>query len=120
MGLSGVEPATSALPLSYNHHWLSPDDFGLLICCCFNYCLSFLYRIPYDPNTIPVVLCRYLDSARKCLCGTACFEAFLHYIATLDLHKVSATVTAVDQAGTTRIPIELFLCSARCLKLWRM
>ena len=79
----------------------------------------FFYRIPYEPSTVPVMLCRYLDSAKQCLCGAACFEAFLHYIATMDLHKVSTTVIAVDKTGNTRTPVELFLCSARCLKLWR-
>lgn len=78
------------------------------------------FRIPYDPYSLTVVLCHYLDSAKKCLCGKACFDSYLHYIATIDLHKVSATVTAVDKSGATKAPIEAFLCSARCLKLWKM
>jgi len=66
------------------------------------------------------MLCHYLDSAKKCLCGVACFQAYLHYIASLDLHQVSATVTSVDKSGTTKVPIEAFLCSAKCLKLWKL
>lgn len=80
---------------------------------------NFYSRLSYDPQTVPVMLCHYLDSAKKCLCNKACFEVYLHYIAGLDLHKVSTTVTAVDQMGSTRVPIELFLCSAKCLKLWK-
>ncbi len=75
-------------------------------------------RLPYNPETLPVIMCHYLDSAKKCLCGTACLEAYLHYIASLSLHKVSAIVVAIDQVGSTSVPIELFLCSAKCLKLW--
>ena len=82
--------------------------------------LSSVFRLPYDPYTLPVMLCHYLDGAKKCLCGTACFQAYLHYIASLDLHKVSATVTAVDKNGLTKVPVEAFLCSARCLKLWKL
>ena len=78
-----------------------------------------LYRLPYSTQTIPVVLCHYLDSSKKCICGMHCFDAYLHYIAKLDLSKVSASLTSVDQSGTTSVPIELFLCSAKCLKLWK-
>lgn len=96
------------------------DLTHLLLMCTYNYSLlSFFYRILYDPQSIPVTLCHYLDSAKKCLCGVSCFQAYLHYIAKLDLHKVSSIVTAVDQNGLTSIPIELYLCSAKCLKLWR-
>lgn len=78
------------------------------------------HRLNYDPYTVPITLCHYLDSAKKCLCGTACFSAYLHYIAPLDLHRVSATVTAVDRQGNTRASVEAFLCSAKCLRLWRL
>ena len=94
--------------------------------CLYNNLLVFTLlfplgpRISYDPYCLPVVLCHYLDSAKKCLCGTACFQAYLHYIAYLDLHKVSATITAVDKSGTVRVPVEAFLCSAKCLKLWKL
>ena len=67
-----------------------------------------------------MVLCHYLDSAKKCLCGRPCFEAYLHYIANLDLHKVSATVIAIDTSGTTKVPVEAFLCNAKCLKNWKL
>ena len=85
--------------------------YNIHVCTC---------RLAYDPYTVPVTLCHYLDSARKCLCGTACFSAFLHYIALLDLHKVAATVTAVDKQGSVHAPVEAFLCSAKCLRLWRL
>ena len=77
-------------------------------------------RLPYDPYILPVTLCHYLDSAKKCLCGRACFSAYLHYIAPLDLHRVAATVTATDKQGSTRASVEVFLCSAKCLRLWRL
>ena len=77
------------------------------------------HKIPYCPYSLPVVLCHYLDAARRCVCGNACFTAFLQYIASLDMHKISATVTAIDTHGTTTVPVEAFLCSAKCLKLWR-
>lgn len=77
-------------------------------------------RIPYDPYTLPVVLCHFLDAAKKCLCGKPCMEAYLHYVATLNLHKVSGTITATDKNGTTSVPVEAFLCSAKCQKLWKL
>ena len=95
----------------YNSYWVHISD---------TISLSSIFRLPYDPYTLPVMLCHYLDGAKKCLCGTACFQAYLHYIASLDLHKVSATVTAVDKNGLTKVPVEAFLCSARCLKLWKL
>lgn len=79
---------------------------------------SLVSRVTYSPETVPVVLCHYLDSAKRCVCGTACFAAFLHYIASMDLQRVSTGLTAVDKQGSTSVPVELFLCSARCLKLW--
>ena len=75
-------------------------------------------RIPYDATFVPVVLCHHLDLAKKCLCGNACFDVYIHHVASLSLHKVAATVTAVDRQGTVTVPVEMFLCKANCLKLW--
>ena len=47
-------------------------------------------------------------------------DSYLHYVATLSLHKVSATVTAVDKSGSITVPVEAFLCSAKCHKLWQL
>jgi LRR-repeat protein 1 len=77
------------------------------------------YKLPYDPQTLPIMLCHYLDSAKKCICGKACFDAYLHYVANLQLHKVASTVTSINSHGLNQVPIELFLCSAKCLKLWK-
>ena len=80
---------------------------------------SLLHRIPYDATFVPVIMCHYLDSARKCLCGSACFEVYLHHMAALNLRHIAATVTAVDKEGTLTVPVEMFLCRARCLKFWK-
>lgn len=80
---------------------------------------SLVCRIAYNATFVPVVMCHYLDSARKCLCGSACFEVYLHHMAALNLRHVAATVTAVDKDGTLTVPVEMFLCRARCLKLWK-
>lgn len=106
--------------VTYAHKRYELLDVCSTIHPLYNLQLHFRHRIPYDPYSLPVMLCHYLDSAKKCLCGTACFQSYLHYIANLDLHKVSATVTAVDQNGTTKVPVEAFLCSAKCLKLWKL
>lgn len=80
---------------------------------------SLVRRVAYDATFVPVVMCHYLDSAHKCLCGSACFEVYLHHMAALSLRNVAATVTAVSKDGTLTVPVEMFLCKARCLKLWK-
>ncbi|XP_070577246.1 leucine-rich repeat protein 1-like [Ptychodera flava] len=72
------------------------------------------YRLPYNENEIPKPLCDYLDSAKRCLCGTPCFQSSVHYLARADLHRVASTVISLDQRGRVHAPIEAFLCSQRC------
>ncbi|XP_078001105.1 leucine-rich repeat protein 1-like [Glandiceps talaboti] len=71
-------------------------------------------RLPYSESDIPKPLCDYLDSAKRCLCGSPCFESSVRYLARVSLHRLAHTVTSLDHAGRTHAPIEAFLCSQRC------
>ncbi|XP_006825268.1 leucine-rich repeat protein 1-like [Saccoglossus kowalevskii] len=70
--------------------------------------------LSYDENEIPKPLCDYLDSMKKCLCGSPCFESCVHFLARVNLHRLAHTVTSLDHTGRTNAPLEAYLCSQRC------
>ncbi|XP_041353671.1 leucine-rich repeat protein 1-like [Gigantopelta aegis] len=92
---------------------MSQLTFPTLVECCARSIKK--YRVPYTDEDLFPQLCQYLDSARHCWCGNYCFQCCARYIATVDLRRVSATVTAWDNVGTKLVPVEAFLCSQNCL-----
>ena len=80
------------------------------------FCVNF--RIPYTGEDVGDLV-SYLDSAKKCLCGSYCFESFVHYLYRLDLRRVATNLTAVDLSGRMHAPAEAFLCSQSCLERYQ-
>lgn len=72
-------------------------------------------RLKYDAETIPRGLVKYLDSARYCDCGGACFENHVHAFLEFDFRRVSER--CVFSAGSYA-PVECYFCSARCMRSW--
>ncbi|KAL5009047.1 hypothetical protein ScPMuIL_014628 [Solemya velum] len=72
-------------------------------------------RVPYNEDVLLLSLCKYLDAARQCLCGTFCFRCSIRYTSLINLTVISTTVTAIDNSGRKCVPIEAFHCSTKCL-----
>lgn len=68
-------------------------------------------RINYDASLIPNTLVQYLDSAKYCVCGTACFQYFLRKIIHFDLNS---TTCSVKSSNNSIVPYDCFFCSLNC------
>ena len=75
--------------------------------------LLVFFRHPYTADDVGPLM-SYLNSAKFCLCGSPCFQYSFHYAAKLNLHKVTASATAVDIHGKMWAPMDGYLCSQKC------
>ncbi|ENN70671.1 hypothetical protein YQE_00124, partial [Dendroctonus ponderosae] len=73
-------------------------------------------RISYPKGSIPLTLADYLDYAKYCVCGKACFTVFFRQTHNLLLANISETVnTSANEA--VHVPIDCYFCSLRCFSL---
>lgn len=72
-----------------------------------------LMRIPYTPCDLPRTLINYLDNARYCVCGRACFEVYIKHTQMLLLESI-ADHLAISADGSMYIPMECYCCSLKC------
>ena len=84
------------------------------------YVFYVIDRVRFSRECVPGDLFDMLTAAKQCLCGSACFRSFVHYLARLDLHRVAASVTGIDTTGRTHAPCEAFLCSKKCLDRYQL
>lgn len=66
----------------------------------------------YSAATLPATVVSYLDAAKYCVCGSACFEVFLRQPNRLRLGSVAETYSLLDSGHF--VPIDCFFCSRRC------
>uniref|UniRef100_A0A803VPU5 Uncharacterized protein n=1 Tax=Ficedula albicollis TaxID=59894 RepID=A0A803VPU5_FICAL len=71
-------------------------------------------RIPYGCHLLPSHLCKDLEVAKTCLCGSACLSSFIQITVTMNLHHVAHTVVLVDNMGGTEAPVLCYFCSLDC------
>ncbi|XP_012252556.2 leucine-rich repeat protein 1 isoform X2 [Athalia rosae] len=72
-------------------------------------------RLNYDAETIPHILVKYLNGARFCDCGGACFENHVYAKFELDLRRISESCIFSTQFC---IPLDCFFCSMKCTRFW--
>ncbi|NXQ20409.1 LLR1 protein, partial [Peucedramus taeniatus] len=72
------------------------------------------HRIPYGCQLLPSHLCRDLEVAKTCRCGSACLSSFIQITVTMNLHHVAHTVVLVDNMGGTDAPVLCYFCSLHC------
>ncbi|XP_066257225.1 leucine-rich repeat protein 1 [Euwallacea similis] len=73
-------------------------------------------RIPYPKGTLPITIIDYLDNAKYCVCGKACFNVFVRQTHNLLLSSISETVCTVAN-DEIFVPIDCYFCSLRCFSL---
>ncbi|XP_028994452.1 leucine-rich repeat protein 1 [Betta splendens] len=71
-------------------------------------------RISYGPHIIPALLCRDLELAKSCDCGSVCINFYIKTAVSMNLHQVSHTVVLVDDMGGTDAPVQQHFCSLAC------
>ncbi|NWU34019.1 LLR1 protein, partial [Hylia prasina] len=72
------------------------------------------HRIPYGCHLLPSHLCKDLEVAKTCRCGSACLSSFIQITVTMNLHHVAHTVVLVDNMGGTDAPVLCYFCSLDC------
>ncbi|KAL2304140.1 hypothetical protein Nmel_009434 [Mimus melanotis] len=73
-----------------------------------------LTLIPYGCHLLPSHLCKDLEVAKTCRCGSACLSSFIQITVTMNLHHVAHTVVLVDNMGGTEAPVLCYFCSLDC------
>ncbi|KRT86037.1 hypothetical protein AMK59_1264 [Oryctes borbonicus] len=76
------------------------------------------YKLHYAPGTIPATLIRYLERAKYCICGKACFDVFILGVDRLYLQAIAKNYTHTSESP--RIPISCHFCSVHCLMKYKM
>ncbi|XP_017883672.1 leucine-rich repeat protein 1 [Ceratina calcarata] len=73
---------------------------------------SFLKtRCPYDASIIPYTLVKYLDNAKYCICGDACFQYYARKFVDFSLNAIASNIKS---SGNATIPFDCYFCSIRC------
>ncbi|XP_017784051.1 PREDICTED: leucine-rich repeat protein 1 [Nicrophorus vespilloides] len=70
-------------------------------------------RLSYNCETLPLTVIKWLDLAKYCVCGKACFDQFIKHPHMLSLSSVSKNIS-VSAAGIFYVPMECYLCSIKC------
>ncbi|XP_017789934.1 PREDICTED: leucine-rich repeat protein 1 [Habropoda laboriosa] len=74
---------------------------------------SFLKtRCSYDASIIPFTLVKYLDEAKYCVCGNACFHCYIQKF--VDFH-LNIVATVIKSSGNITVPFDCYFCSIRCI-----
>lgn len=87
----------------------------LAVCCLKEYSAKAVlgYQLRYSVENLPGTLIRYLELAKYCTCGKACFDIFIPSNDTLYLNTIAKNYTLSSET-TIRIPISCYFCSIRC------
>lgn len=67
---------------------------------------------------VPKILQNYFNSAKICLCGSACFESRVTILARIDLRRVSPIVVIDENIFVASVPAEVHFCSKKCYVLF--
>ncbi|XP_076291257.1 leucine-rich repeat 47 [Lasioglossum baleicum] len=69
-------------------------------------------RLPYDASSIPLLLVKYLDTAKYCVCGNPCFDCYRRKL--VEFH-LTAIANSVKSSGHVTIPFDCYFCSNTCV-----
>ncbi|WAR19640.1 LLR1-like protein [Mya arenaria] len=115
--LENVDLYGNSFIITENETTADSVDVPTLLECAARYVRK--YRLPYSEEDLHPHLCRYLDSARVCWCGSFCFQGSVGYTRMVDLRAVTSAITAVDTTGRTAVPVQGYLCSPQCLNKFK-
>lgn len=71
-------------------------------------------RLPYSPATIPATVVTYLDTAKYCTCGNACFDVYLKQPYPLRFGIIAKNYSVSH--GVAIVPLDCYYCSVPCYK----
>lgn len=96
------------------------DVKSLTICSLKEYSAkAVLYYKLYYNQTLPSTLIRFLELAKYCTCGKACFDVYVANFDTVYLPSIANNYTLSSEMSI-RIPINCHFCSVRCFNDTRM
>ena len=75
-----------------------------------------LHRLHYDKSTIPFTLVKYLDDARYCVCGKACFQENIRARMEVTLSRFARSVKL---SGESMSLLDSFFCTTKCANQFR-
>lgn len=70
-------------------------------------------RLYFSPCILPRTVIHFLNVAKYCVCGKACFYNYIRHPHMLSLAAISQTFT-VSSADLLYVPIDCYFCSIRC------
>lgn len=70
-------------------------------------------RSPYDASLIPFTLVKYLDQAKYCMCGSACFQSYVRKPLEFNLNTIS---NSVKSSSGVLVPFDCYFCSINCVR----
>lgn len=113
------------LDLSYNKFEAEqPNNQGVTLPTSLSVCalkelaarIVLLQKLPYGPGILPLTLIDYLDYAKYCICGKACFDVFITRLQQVHLQKLTHHL-AVSQEGFMSVPMDCYFCSLKCFNI---
>lgn len=70
-------------------------------------------QLAYSPEVLPRTVIDYLDYAKYCVCGNACFNIYIRQPHMLLLTTVAQTFS-VSSDGLIYVPVDCYFCSLKC------
>lgn len=70
-------------------------------------------RAPYSKETLPFTVVDYLDHAKYCVCGKACFASFIKHSQTLLLSSITMYLS-LNSDELKFVPMDCYFCSLKC------
>ncbi|XP_067000815.1 leucine-rich repeat protein 1 isoform X2 [Anabrus simplex] len=70
-------------------------------------------RVPYTHHDVPLCMSHYLDTAKYCVCRSACFDERFESFCVFNLMDISSSVT--HEVGRSQmVPMQITFCSVKC------
>lgn len=70
-------------------------------------------RLPYCKKTLPQIIINYLETARYCVCGKACFDKYVAHKDIMWLENITRELRSSRETGGF-VPVDLYFCSLQC------
>ncbi|KAG7202197.1 hypothetical protein KM043_015874 [Ampulex compressa] len=70
-------------------------------------------RRSYNGSIIPETLVKFLDQAKYCVCGNACFHCYIRKFMECNL---SVVANSIKSSGNGIVPFDCYFCSINCLR----
>ena len=71
-------------------------------------------RLHYSTENLPETIIRYLNLAKYCICGKACFDVYIYFPNVMPLSSITQRYS-MSAGYSSYVPIDCHLCSISCL-----